>query len=430
VSDQIPPLRRSANDSPGPRRDNPPPVDAAARLQVIRELCSFEGRLAGTDAERRAGNRLAELLREGGRQVEIEPTTVHPQAALVQAAHCLLGFAGSLVAIVSPPAGFAIVLAAAVSMYLDLDARFYLLRRLFFRRASQNVVSPGRRRDLPARLFLCAHYDAARTGPFFRPAAIARFSRLARLSPLPLGPLRILFWSLAALLPILGARLAGADSTLLSVLQLVPTLILLVGILMLVNSELSDVVPGANDNASGVATVLSLAEELTASRPENLEVGVVLTGGGECPMEGMRAFLRAHRKELERETTYFLNLEAVGRGEVRYVTGEGLALSHGMDRRVIELCDAIGSAHEVAGRSPGARPLRWGFATNALPIRLARYPATTVTTVEPGALLPASYHRLDDVPGRIDPETLDRAHAFALDLVRALDRDVGRRLRR
>ncbi len=49
-------------------------MDVAARLQVIRELCSFEGRLAGTDAERRAGNWLAERLRDDGRRVEVEPT--------------------------------------------------------------------------------------------------------------------------------------------------------------------------------------------------------------------------------------------------------------------------------------------------------------------------------------------------------------------
>lgn len=402
-------------------------MDVAARLQVIRELCSFEGRLAGTDAERRAAEWLAKRLRDGGRAVEVEPTHVHPQFALVEAGHCLLGFAGSLVAIVSPPAGFAIVLVAASSMYLDLNARIYLLRRLFFRRASQNLVSAAGRADAPARLFLCAHYDAARAGPFFRPRAIARFARLARLSPFPLGPFRILFWSLAALLPILGARMVGADSSLISVLQLIPTLTLLVGILMLVNAELSDVVPGANDNASGVATVLSLAEELAAEPLENLTVGVLLTGGGECLMEGTRGFLRAHRSQLDRESTYFLNLEAVGRGQVRYVTGEGLAVGFGMDRRVIELCDAIASANR---NDLGPRPLAWGFATDALPLRLARYPCTTINTIERGALLPARCHQLDDLPDRIDPEALDRAHAFALDLIRALDRDVGRRLHR
>ena len=120
-------------------------------MEIIRELCSFEGRLAGTDAERRAANRLAERLRELGRRVEVEPTYVHPQSALVHAAHCLLGFAGSLVAITVPALGFALVLLAATSMYLDLNGRLYLLRSLFFRRASQNVVSPGHEPEAPAR---------------------------------------------------------------------------------------------------------------------------------------------------------------------------------------------------------------------------------------------------------------------------------------
>jgi hypothetical protein len=404
-------------------------VDVAERLQVIRELCSFEGRLAGTDAERRAGNWLAGRLRDVGRRVEVEPTHVHPQFALVQAAHCALGFAASLIAIVSPVAGLAIVLLTAVSMYLDLNGRAYLLRRLFFRRASQNVVSAGRRADPPARLLLCANYDAPRTGPFFRPRTIARFAWLDRLSPLPLGPFRILFWSLVALLPILGARLAGAESTFLSIVQLVPTLILLIGILMLVNQELSDVTPGANDNASGVATVLSIADELDANPPENLDVGILFTGGGGCLMEGTRSFLRAHRRRLDRNRTYFLNVEGPGRGEVRYLAGEGFAVSFGMDTRVIQLCEAVASAQGHEQR-PSARPLRWGFATSALPMRLARYPCTTITTIEPGAVLPAGHRRLDDVPGRIDPGSLDRAQAFALDLVRALDRDVGRRLSR
>src|SRR4051795_1020289 len=131
-------------------------------MDVIRELCSFEGRLAGTDAERRAANRLphnappksrrrraanrlANTLREIGRRAEIEPTYVHPQYALVHATHCALGFGASLLAIVQPAIGFGIVLATAVSMYLDLNYRIYLLRRLFFRRASQNVVSSGER---------------------------------------------------------------------------------------------------------------------------------------------------------------------------------------------------------------------------------------------------------------------------------------------
>src|SRR5919106_4025401 len=120
-------------------------------MEIIRGLCSFEGRLAGTDAERRAANWLAERLRAQGRRAEIEPTYVHPQIGLILAAHCALGFGGSLLAIAEPVAGFAIVLVTAASLYLDLNTRFYLLRRLLFRRASQNVFSAGGGPAAPAR---------------------------------------------------------------------------------------------------------------------------------------------------------------------------------------------------------------------------------------------------------------------------------------
>ena len=82
-------------------------------MEVVDELCSFEGRLTGTDAERRAANRVAERLREQGRRVEVEPAYVHPQMPLVYAAHCLLGLVGSLIGVSSPEVGFALVLIAA-----------------------------------------------------------------------------------------------------------------------------------------------------------------------------------------------------------------------------------------------------------------------------------------------------------------------------
>jgi phage shock protein PspC (stress-responsive transcriptional regulator) len=396
-------------------------------MELIRELCSFEGRRAVTDAERRAANWLAQRLRDGGRRAMVEPTYVHPQYGLVHAFHCAVGFAGSLVAIIQPAVGFGLVLAAALSMYLDLNGRFYLARRLFFRRASQNVVAHGKRPKAPARLFICAHYDSARSGAAFQPKRVARASRLASRLPFPIAPFRVLFWSLAILLPILGARMAGVDSGLISLLQLPPTLILLIGVFMLTDIELSDVVPGANDNASGVATALSLAEQLDAKDPQNLDVWILFTGGEECQMEGMRSFIRSHRKSIDGENTYFIVLDAVGSGAVRYETGEGLAVTYDMDRRLVQLCDAVAAADRENGDRFGAKPLRHGFATDALPVRLAKLRATAITCLNDGSLLPANYHRPEDVPKRIDKRALDRAHDFVLELVRALDRDVGRR---
>lgn len=395
-------------------------------MEIIDELCSFEGRLAGTDAERRAANRVAERLREQGRRATVEPIHVHPQLGLVLAAHCLLGLAGSLIGVGTPAVGFAMALVAATSLYLDVNTRFYVLRRLFFRRLSQNVVSPGPNSQAPARVLICAHLDAGRTGFAYAPKRMRRLVALGRKLHIELTPPRILFWSLALLVPVLGARAAGLDSGLLSVLQLLPTLVLLLAVFALVEIELSDVVPGANDNASGVATALSLAAELDRTKLENLDVWVVVTGGEESLFEGMRSFLRKHGKRLDPATTWIVNVDSVGRGDVRFATGEGLAVTFEYGSRLTELCEAIAEADREGHTRYRAAPLSHGFATDALAARVRRYRATTITCLEPDSVLPANYHLPTDLPAAIEPAALDRAHGFALDLISALDTDLGR----
>jgi len=404
-------------------------VDAAGRLELIKELCSFEGRGAGTDSERRAADHLAERLRQSGRHVEVEPTSVHPQWALVHAVHALLGIAGSLIATAQPAIGFALVLFAALSAYLDFESRRYLVRSLFFRRASQNVVSRGERPEAPVRLILCAHYDAARTGFVFG-SMFGLFNRLSQRRRLLLHPLRIFFWGgLAPLLPILGAQMAGLDSGLLQVAQVPPTMILLVALFLLSDIALSEIVPGAYDNASGVAAVLSAAEDLRDRPPQNLDVWVVLPGAEECLVEGMRGFLRAHDRELrhdrERSKTMVVNVDSVSWGRVSYMLSEGAVASVPLDRRLIDLCDSLAAADRQGENRFRAEPMRYGQLDDALPAQIRGLPAISILGAEDGTLAPW-YHTTDDVPAKVDCEALTRSTEFVVSLVRLLDRELGR----
>ncbi len=147
-----------------------------------------------------------------------------------------------------------------------------------------------------------------------------------------LGPWRLIFWGgMAPLLPILGARMAGFEPGWLSILQLFPTVLLVVAVFLLLDIALSDTVPGAYDNASGVAAVLSAAQRLEAEPPQNLDVWVVLTGAEECLSEGMRSFVRDNRKQLDRERTVFVNVDSVSYGAVHYETSEGPVISYPLD---------------------------------------------------------------------------------------------------
>jgi len=397
-------------------------VDAAGRRELIEKLCAFEGRWPGTDAERRAANWLAGRLREMGRRAAIEPTYVQPEYSLAIALHVALAIAGSLVALASGPIGFAMVLLAAASLYLDQSTRFYLLRRLLFRRASQNVVSPGSSPNAPARLLLTAHYDAAKTGYVFGPRSTRLARRLPEALRVPLGPLRLIFW--AGIVPLLlasGLRMAGLETRWLDVVQLAPIVLLLVSFALLIDIALSAVVPGAYDNASGVAAVLSVAAALDREGPENLDVWVVLPGAEECNAQGMAQYLGAHRKEIDRQRTVFVNLDSVSFGTVHYLAAEGAIVSYAMDRRLIQLCEAVAAADE----SYAARPIRIPFHTDALPARARGFRAISLLGVEDG-VGPPYYHTPDDTPDKLDEEAMTRAVAFTVDLVHALDRDIGR----
>jgi hypothetical protein len=398
-------------------------VDAAARQQLISELCGFEGRGPGTDAERRAANHLAERLEAGGRRAEIEPTHVHPNYALIHALHLSLAVAGSLVAVALPAAGLAIVLLAAASLYWDLHARFYLLRRLFFRRTSQNVLARGHLPNAKTRVILCAHYDAARAGAVFGDASMRQAARLQARVPFSLAPYPVVFTAMALLIGVIGARMAGVEGEWLGVLQIVPTVVLLAGLLPLIDIALSPIVPGANGNASGVATALSACEELDAAPPANVDIWLLLSGGGECTHEGMRSFLRAHADELAATQTFFLDIDSVGSGELRYETSERALISIPMDKHLIELAQAVAAAAET-----GAEGLRHALATDALPIALAGHSVIALTTRPRGALVPANYRLPEDKPATVEDASLDRAQRFAVALVGAIDREAERRL--
>ena len=398
-------------------------MEESAGNELIRELCSIERRGPGTDAERRAANALAARVRALGRRVEVEPTYVHPQYALVHALHGVVAIAGSIAAVAEPAIGFGLVLTAATSTYLDLNTRFYLARRLFFRRASQNVVSPGSNPEAPLRVILAAHYDAGRSGYVFS-RSLRLGGRMSERGRLFLAPWRLFFWAgIAPLLPILGARMAGLDAPWLSLLQLLPTTALIVSVFLLIDIALSEIVPGAYDDASGVAAATAAAARLGADPPPNVDLWLLLTGAGETTAEGMRAWIRANRKRLDRERTVVVNVGPVSHGTVNYTTAEGAVISIPMDAELAELCEALATA---GGEGGGASPVRLPSVTEATAARAGGLRAISILGLDDG--LPAPWlHSPDDTPERVNAAALERATEFVVSLVRLLDRGAGRR---
>lgn len=389
-------------------------------LREIEALVEFDGRWPGTDAERRAATHLVERLRSLGREASLEPIRVRPGYPLAHLIHALLGIVGSVLSVKSPLLGLGIVLLAVVSTFGDLTGAFFLARLFTPGRASQNVVSPEEG-GKPGLLVLSAHYDAARTGAVFNRRAMERGAALSKAIRRPLGPFTPFFWSLMTILVCCILRVPGITALPVTVVQFVATLALIVSVPLLADIALSGVVPGANDNASGVATVLRLAERYGGAL-ENFDVMVLFPGAEEGFLLGMRSWVRGHRKELDRGSTVFLNVDTVGHGMPRYETKSGFVLPLAFHPTLVELCEELAEEHHARGVS-------MRVISDAYAARAAGFPAISISCLNAMDYVP-TYHQHSDVIENVDPDALDRAFFFCADLIERIDERIGPDLRR
>jgi hypothetical protein len=386
--------------------------DVIDAREEIEDLVAFGERGPGTDAERRAAQHLRSRLEEMGRDAEAEPTWIRPNWPLAYTGYALLGVVASIVATASGAAGAIIAGVALIAALADISGRLHTGRRLTGRRGSQNVIS-REDGDRPGTLVLVAHYDAARTG--FAYGVLARAGRR-------IGPLRPLMAALAVVTVCAILRAGGTDSMALSIVQFAATVVLIVALPLLVDIGLSGVGPGAGDNASGVATVLRLAERY-GDDLDHFDVWVLLTGGEEAFGEGMREWMGRHRRELDPRSTIFVNVDSVGAGTIRFARREGPLLGGRPHPRLLALCEQIAAEDADEGRYE-ARPVAIRATTDAVAARRAGFPAVTVTCRDERDAVP-HLHRQTDTPDRVDDQALTRAFGFCSELIELIDEEIG-----
>jgi hypothetical protein len=376
-------------------------------METIERLVSFSPRAPGAEGDGPTIDHLAAELRRAGRDATIERIRVRPSFHIALALLAAVAVVGGVVSVSSPPLGVVILLLASVAIYADLSGRFSPVRFLTSPRDTGNVSSRGRLPDARHRVVLTAHHDAAQGGLLFarRAGRRRRPSRLTKLA----GRIDLVFWfTIAALTAALVRLLTGWDTNTMSAIQFIPAVALIVLAALLLDTALAKVVPGASDNASGVAAVLDVAERLERRPTQNIDVWVVFTGAEEGFALGMRAWLKEHAEELHKERTYFVNVDTVGNGRMHHVTGEGYALLYRHDRRLVVACERLGSKSHV-----------WRIGTDGVVPAMRGYPSITLCALENGRI--PNFHRPSDTVANIDPGSVEGAADFVENLVRRVD---------
>lgn len=360
------------------------PGDAlSARLRADVEALSAIERRAATEGDRRSAEWVAARLQEiGAQDVRIEPFRCHSTWAIPYGAIHVLGLLGARLPVaLRAPLAFAL----AASYEADYIGRSQWLRsRVPGAGEGRNVVgripAAGERRRT---LVLVAHHDAAHTGWVWDPRLLESGRKRARKTGTT--PSFIALPLAALVLVALGLRRTGSG-------------LLAVGIGLGAQAALSETVPGASDNASGVAGVLELARRFVADAPEGTEVLLVFPSGEEVGLAGMYAWLReGSGRGLDRASTLVLGLDTLGAGEPVVARGESLAGSY-RDEHLALVDDDVPRVRIGAGTDPMAA-------------RQAGLAAVSILSWSDGGF--TNYHLPTDTADRVSWESVRRCVELA-----------------
>ena len=365
--------------------------------------------------ERAAAEWLAERMRAiGGVEVQLEDEPSWGTFAPTVTGLGVLGMAAAALTLRGRQVLGALLAAGTLAGIVDEAQNGpRLLRRLVRRRRTTvNLIARAGEPDGAGTIVVLAHHDAPQTGIMFDqtlqrriyervPQVIERFKTSPPQWWLGLaGPL-------ATLLAVLRGRRAPARAGL---------LLGAVGTALVADVWRSPTVPGANDNLSGVAALVALAELLRDRPLPGLRVLLVSCGAEETLQDGVRAFVARHRHELEPGRTWFANLDAIGSPHLVSLEAEGPVWMESYAGPWLR--DLLATCAERIGVEC-QRGFRARASTDSVIPSRAGYPIVTLISMTDWRSL-ANYHLPSDVPANLDFGTVADATRLVYELARSL----------
>lgn len=368
--------------------------------QYVEDLAAKIGpRGSATRAERNAAKYLAETLEPVADNVTVQPFKSVPTFSW---AFGLYYFLMVVTAILIPawPVAAALLALANVIAYLCECHTFEALTRILPKDKSQNIIAvksrPSPQGDRLPRIILTAHYDTSRSGLNFHPKLVTAFRQSFIALNVSMAALLVLALT-AGFASFMGLRLPGYFS----LFSLPFAIYLMFSVLLLVHREIWGVhVPGGNDNASGVAVMLDSFIHLANNLPAGAEVWAVATGCEEAGTVGMLRFLEEYGDQIKDD--YIINMDNLGIGQVKYITGEGMFLAMPSDRDMI--LAAAACARENPDLDIGPHVYK-SLTTDAAPALARGYKVMSIMAFTEDGVLP-NWHWPTDRAEFVNPQNL------------------------
>ena len=303
--------------------------------------------------------------------------------------------------------------AALCCLYLEANFKNNPVRYVLPSGKSQNIVGIIPPQNEPrAKVVLVGHLDSGQTPLLFRSSwLLPVFVVLSVLAVLSLLANTVLY---------LAGALSGNGmwyewSWILTVVQ---------GIILIfaMEAELSGYTEGANDNASAVGVVLSLAQCALECPLSHTEVWTLLSGCEEVGCYGMINFLDAYKDQLK--DAYFINLEGVGCGDIAYAKQEGMLRAYRSDEHLLSIAARVTDQRPDLGGKAVSLPA--GYTETGVVVQNGLAGITLLTMKHNGLFnyMP-HWHQQGDVFEALDEQTLQRVHEFVWEMIQQLEHEVA-----
>jgi len=391
---------------------SPPRPDTEWMGSLLAELSSIHRPSAST-GERRAAEWITARFEELGAEARIESERAHGTywwpLGIGAAAGALANFAALRGKRLTATALGAVAGAALVDEFPPGKRR---LRNRLVNGHTYNVVCELGPPDAERTVVVVSHHDAAHSGLIFHPAIPETIFRRWGVPIEKFDTSPPLMW------PLLASPALAAAAGLTGKRGLAKLGAFLGSAYAAAMAEIGsrEVVPGANDNATGVILLFALARRLLEDPTSSTRVILLSTGSEESFSEGMKAFGERHFDELPRESTFFLVVDTLGSPKLNVLRGEGFVHMHEYPADALALIDGLAEELGIEmvpnlrlrNGTDGLEPLAAGYKTVAL---------CSCTELKQ----PANYHWPTDVAENVDLDTVADAVRLSEALIRRLD---------
>lgn len=314
---------------------------------------------------------------------------------------------------VGAAAAFILTLTALGSVMLEMTFHTNPLRWLLPLGDSQNIHARIHRADTTSdagptqTVFITAHLDTHRTPLVFSsPGWIKVFGLL-----MPTGLISV------AVLAVLFLMGIFTQAAILRQIALLPGVVMLIIFALMIQADLTEFSRGAEDNASGVALALGLAERLAQTPLQCTDVALVFTGCEEVGCYGADAFFRAHAEQVKGAVHLVVDQVGAAGTKPRIVLGERFLAAVRSDSQLIEIAREVMTAHpelqaSFVSMGTGYGELSVGVKNGLRCIALA-------ARLEDGSS--PHWHKKSDTLEHVDLELVDREQELAWLLLQGID---------